>query len=550
MNILDQSPDLILTNGRFHILDLENTVVRAVAVRDGRILATGNERLIGDMAGPATKVIDLEGKTVIPGIFDSHAHLQEVGLKLAAIRLDECKSPEEMMELVREKAADTPPGTWIVGMGWNEGNFSDADGRIANGRMPTKHDIDPATDQHPVILQRFFNCDVVNSKALELAGITSKTPDPAGGKIEHDEHGEPNGLIRAGAKLLVRNLLPKATQTDLKNAIRLGCEEFNRFGITSTIEPGLRPHQLQSFQDYHQETGMSVRTALMPSWHGFFEDETTDELDARAKQYGLHSGFGNEWLQINGLKMAIDGGSSPHTAWMYEPFEGEDAVIDYNRMSPADLERYFRMAQELGWDIGIHACGDRAQDVVASAFAKVAQDVPRPDARHNIIHAYFPTDTAIEQMAEHNIAAVVQPTFLYWEGNMIFRDVGEKRAANWKPVRKYLDRGVHVTASSDVPSTVSVNPFVGMYALVTRMNNLGREVGWDQAVTRREALRMYTADGTWLTREEKLKGTLEPGKLADFAVLDRNYFSIPVDEIKDVQVDLTLCGGKVVWERA
>jgi predicted amidohydrolase YtcJ len=189
-------------------------------------------------------------------------------------------------------------------------------------------------------------------------------------------------------------------------------------------------------------------------------------------------------------------------------------------------------------------------DLAVDALADIARTLPRADARHNIIHAYFPSDRALEQMATHNIGAVIQPTFIYWEGDLIFRDVGHERAANYKPTRKYLDRGIVVTASSDIPSTVSANPYVGLYALVTRKNNLSHYVARDQAITREEALRAFTISGTWLTREEHLKGTIEVGKLADLAVLDRDYFSIPDEEIKDIQVEMTMVGGDVVWERA
>ena len=234
---------------------------------------------------------------------------------------------------------------------------------------------------------------------------------------------------------------------------------------------------------------------------------------------------------------------------MSEPFEGESEVRNFNRLDPATLRRHFRSAQELGWDVGIHTCGDLAMDMVVDAFADVCRDLPRSDARHNVIHAYFPSERALRQMAEHNIAAVIQPTFLYWEGDMIFRDVGERRAANYKPARKYLDHGVVVCANSDIPSTVSVNPFVGLYALVTRKNNLGHVVAADQAISRAEALHAYTQAGAWLTREEALKGSISAGKLADLVVIDRDYFAVPDEEIKEIEPELTLVDGQVVYRR-
>ena len=543
MQIRDLAPDMLLTNGRVYTLDGQNSVAQAVAIKDGRILALGGNAEIGALGGSHTRRIDLKGQAAIPGIFDSHAHLWEVGVKLAAIRLDECESPEEMMELVRERAKVTEPGTWIVGMGWNEGNFT-------AGRLPTRADIDPATDKHPVMLQRFFNTDVVNSVALRMAGITRHTPDPESGRIERDADGEPNGLLRAAAKLLVRSLLPDPTLDELKQAIKLGCAEMNRYGITSVIDPGLRARQMQAYHSCYRDGGLTVRMNLMPSWHGFYDDEHEAQLNHRANGLGLSSGMGDEWLRLGGLKMALDGGTTPHTAYMYEPFEGESKVINYNRLSVDQLQHYFLMAQELNWDVGIHVCGDRGQDIVVDALAHVAKTSPWADARHNIIHAYFPSDRALAQMAEHRIAAVVQPTFIYWEGDLIFRDVGQKRAANYKPVRKYLDHGVIVTASSDIPSTVSTNPYIALYTLVTRKNVLGQYVAEDQAITREEALRAYTTGGTWLTREEALKGTLEVGKLADITVLDRDYFTIAEEEIKEIEAQMTIVGGDVVWKQA
>lgn len=541
MRIQDLSPDTILSNGQIFTLDAKGTVAQAVAIKDSRIVAVGGDAEIESLAGDHTKRIDLGGRTVIPGIFDSHNHLLEVGAKLSTIRLDECQSPQEMMELVRQRVKDTPPGEWIVGQGWNEGNWG--------GRLPTRHDIDPATVEHPVILMRFFNIDVVNSCALRLAGIDRHTPDPKGGKVEHDADGEPNGLLRASAKTLARHLIPQPTLEQMKQSLRLAGREMHRFGITSVVEPGLRPREIRAFQSLYQDDELSVRVNLMPSWHGFHDDESQDVLDHRAREPGITSGFGDEWLRIGGLKMAIDGGTTSHTAYMYEPYEGDTELVAFNRIELDALYRYLRTAQELGWDVGIHCCGDRAQDMAVDIFAQVAREIPNPDARHNIIHGYFPTARALDQMAEHNIAAVLQPTFIYWEGDLLFRDVGERRAQNYKPARTYLDRGIVVTASSDVTSTVSANPFIALYALVTRKNKLGQQIVPQEAISREEALRAYTASGTWLTREEHLKGIIEVGKLADIIVLDRDYFSVPDEEIKDIQVDVTIVGGNVVWKR-
>ena len=542
MQVKDLSPDLILSNGRFYTLDTDSTIAQAVAIKDSHIVAVGTDAQVGAMAGPGTQLLALNDRAVIPGIFDSHNHFLEVGAKLSMIRLDECQSQQEMMELVRERAKVTPPGEWIIGQGWNEGMFAD-------GQLPTRQDIDPATSEHPVILMRFFNTDVINTQALRLVGITRDTPDPEGGKIERDADGEPNGLLRASAKTLVRSLLPKPTIDEMKSYLRLACTEMHRFGITSVVEPGLRPEEIRAYQSFYRDGELSVRLNLMPSWWGFNDDEQGNHLDSRARELGIYSGLGDEWLRIGALKMAIDGGTTPHTAFMYEPYVGDTEPVAFNRIQLEALYRYFRTAQELGWDVGIHCCGDHAQDMAVDTFARVAREIPFPDTRHNIIHAYFPTPRALDQMAEYNIAAVLQPTFIYWEGDLLFRDVGEQRANNYKPVRTYLDNGIVITSSSDVTSTVSANPFVSLYALVTRKNRLGQDIAPHEAISREEALRTFTLDGTWLTREEAIKGSIEVGKLADMAVLGRDYFAVPDEEIKDIQTDMTIVGGQVVWQR-
>lgn len=552
------APDLILHGGRIHTLEAHDTVVDALAIKDGRIVAAGSDGAIlpfavetskmaqpGQASSPFVQLIDLEGRTVIPGIMDAHNHLLEVGTKLSWVRLDECRSPEEMASLVRERALVTPPGQWIIGQGWSEGNFP-------GGRLPARSDIDHATADHPVILMRFFNTDLVNSHALRLAAIDAGgggiTADPPGGKIERDSLGQPTGLLRGAAKALVRHLLPRPTPRQLHDALTLACAEMSRLGITSVVEPGLYPYEIAAYQEFRRSGGLTVRTSLMPNWHGFRDEESEELLDSRAAGLGMMTGFGDEWLRLGALKMAIDGGTSPHTAYMYEPYEGETEMTAFLRLSVDRLRRYLMTAQELGWDVGIHCCGDRAQDIAVQALTSAMTAHPRPDARHSIIHAYFPTSGSLRLMSEHNIAAVIQPTFLHYEGTLIYRDVGFARAQNYKPARKYLDAGVPLASSSDVTSTVSADPFRAIYSLVTRRNAEGDEIAPHEAISRAEALRTYTTAGAWLTREENLKGTLEPGKLADLVVLDRDLFAVPDEEIRNVSPVLTMVGGRVVFD--
>jgi predicted amidohydrolase YtcJ len=223
-------------------------------------------------------------------------------------------------------------------------------------------------------------------------------------------------------------------------------------------------------------------------------------------------------------------------------------VRDFNRLNPDDLRRYFARGHELGWDIGIHAIGDRAHHESAMAFADTIAANPH-EHRHNLIHAYFATEESLQAMAKYQIGAVIQPTFIYFEGDDLFRDVGEELAHQYKPARTYLDRGIPMIASSDIPSTFHYNPFISLYSLVTRKTHKGTVIAPHEAISREEALRSYTATPPWLTREEHLKGKIQPGMLADMAVLDRNYLTCDAEEILQIKVNMTILGGQVVYER-
>lgn len=537
----DPAPDLILHGGVIHTLWPDLPRCSALAAKDGRITALGDDDAVLALASPRTQIFDLAGRTAIPGINDAHNHMQELGLKLGRIGLDACSSIAEMVELVRAAAEQTPAGQWIVGEGWNESLF-------AEGRLPTRHDLDAATTRHPVLLKRFFNMDVVNSAALAIAGVSAATPDPQGGRVERDAAGEPTGILRAAAKQLCRSLLPAPSEAERVAALEAAGRAYLAVGITSILDPGLRPEELRAYLRARREDRLPVRVNLLPSWHGFHDDEQAAELDARAAGLGIFSGLGDEWLRLGALKMAVDGGTTSRTAWMFQPFLGEDKVHDYNRLDPEDLREFFARGHALGWDIGIHAIGDRAHHEVAAAFADVLDAAPH-EHRHNLIHGYFASEASLQQMARHNLAVVIQPTFIYFEGDDLFRDVGPELAHRYKPARTYLDRGIRVVATSDIPSTVHYNPFIGLYSLVTRKSWKGTPIAPQEAISREEALHAYTVAGAWLTREEHQKGPLAPGFLADIAVLDRDYFSCPEEEIRAIRVDMTFVGGRLGYYR-
>jgi predicted amidohydrolase YtcJ len=536
------APDLILFNAAITTFAPALPRCSALACGGGRVLAIGDDAQVRALAGPQTRLLDLGGRTVVPGFNDAHNHLIQVGLKMEGLQLDNCDSIAELVAMVARAAEQTPAGTWIVGDGWN-------DARFAEGRLPRAADLDQATTRHPVLLKRFFNMDVINSLALDRAGISAATPDPPGGAIERDASGAPNGILRASAKQLCRSLLPEPSREEMVAAIARAGQRYLEVGITSILDPGLTPAEIGAYLQARQQGRLPLRASLLVAWHGFLDGETRAELEARATALGGLSGLGDRRLRLSGLKMAIDGGTTSRTAWMFEPFVGETTVRDFNRLDPAELRAFFQQAHALGWDVGIHAIGDRAHHEAALAFADVLAAGPPRDHRHNLIHGYFASQESMAAMARHELAVVIQPTFIYFEGDDLFRDVGEARAHRYKPMRSYLDHGIRVVATSDVPSTPHYNPFVGLYSLVTRKTQRGTPIAPHEAVSRAEALYAYSVAGAWLSREERFKGPLAPGYFADLAVLDRDYFSCPEEEIAAIQVDATILGGEVVYAR-
>lgn len=541
MHTASLAADVILYNGKITTQFKPRPECSAIAIKGNTIVEIGDDAVMLALGDDHTRLIDLAGRRAIPGINDAHNHQLQVGQKMGYIGVENCASIAEMVELVRERAKETPPGEWIIGEGWNESLFSE-------NRLPTRHDLDAATTRHPVILKRFFNMDAVNTLALRMAGLSTATPDPHGGKIEREPDGAPNGILRAAAKVYCRSLLPKPTEQDCADALQKAGEAYLKAGITSVLDAGMRPYEMRGYMLARRQGKLKVRSGAMVSWHGFYEDEPEAELEQRAINFGGMSGLGDDWLRIAGLKMAIDGGTTSRTAWMFEPFEGESEVRDFNRLNPAQLRRYISRGHELGWDIGIHAIGDRAHHEGALAFADVLAASSQKDHRHHMIHAYFASEESLQAMREHDIAAVIQPTFIYYEGDDLFRDVGAARAHTYKPMRAYLDRGIRVVATSDIPSTVHYDPFVSIYAIITRKTYKGTLVAPHEAVTRAEALYAYTHAGAWLTREENRKGILAPGWLADVVVLDRDFFTCDEDDIRKIKARMTMIDGVVAYE--
>ena len=536
-------PDLVLVNGRVRTMDAVGTVGTALAVRDGRVVAVGADNEVRALAGEGTMVADLGGRVVYPGLIDAHNHLLMTGEMLREVRLYDCRSIAEVVGKVAERVRQSPPGAWVLGRGWDES-------LLAEGRHPNRHDLDPVSPDNPVVIHRVWNKLVCNSAALAAAGIDRESPDPPAGVLysgsfERDGDGNPTGLFRDRAKELISSHVPPPTEAEMVEAIGIACRAYNALGLTAIADPGLYPEQIRAYHRAAREGVLTVRSDLLLAAWGFGAPETEEGLQERFVALGVTGGFGDDLLRLGGIKLMPDGGMSDRTARMLQPYLDDPDNFGQWVVAPDRLVELIRWVHDLGWAMDIHTCGDEAQQVVVEAYAAAQAASPQPRLRHRVHHAYFPTARALTAMAAHGIPAVVSSAFIANLGEGFVNSVGPERAARAMPMRTYLEAGVPLAGSSD--STVAdFNPWVGIDAAVRRTTIPGRVLGPEEALTVAEAIRSYTAGGAFGMGREADLGTLEPGKLADLIVLDRDPEAIPAEELRSMRPVATMLGGRWV----
>lgn len=552
--MLKKEISYIFYNGNIHSVNKKDEIFEAIAIMGDKIYALGKNEEILQLKDETTKLIDLKGKSLIPGINDAHNHAWETGLMLEGVVLFGIDSFEALRKKIKERIDSTEKGKWIQGGSWIESQF------IEN-RPPRRQDLDIVSIDNPVVLERIFGACTVNSKALELANITKDTPDPLKGHIEKDEFGEPTGVLYGNAVLLVREVMPGPFGSDdfgaahgepsipiLEKAITLALDEYKKYGITSIAEPGVSSSVCKAYHNLLEKKELNCRISLMPNWHGFTLKQNEKELSELLKKYNFHSGYGNDWIRYTSLKMAIDGGLTSMTALKSWPYKNENSLREFPlRLDLNKLDEYISLAHNAGWDIGIHVMGDIAIEKAVNAIYKAVKNNPRKH-NHSIIHAYYPNNEVLKKMEEVDIKVAAQASFIYVEADGYDDLLPLEKQISFTPLRSYLDNNIVVALSTDMPCS-NLNPFINMYAAVTRKGARGYFLGDKEKITRYEALRMMTYNGAILSSEECTKGSLEIGKLADLVVLDRNLNSVTDDELKDIQVILTMVDGKVIYEK-
>jgi len=532
-----------LVNGKIYTAREDEATVEAILIENRYIRATGETAEIMQMADSKNLVIDLKGKTVVPSFVDSHNHVLSAASLLQGVNCFGLRSIEELKTAVSKKASELGPGEWIVGGGWIESQFKEH-------RMPTRWDLDEAAPKNPVYLSRLFGMSVVNSLALEKAKIT-KGFRPSSGRVDLDDSGEPTGILREGAQGIVKRLVrpradTKSRQEALERQILLALTEYLKYGITAVLDPGVNAEVMKAYASLWTKNELPIRVTAMPAWHGI-SAISGEYFVLPVVEAGLQPGLGDSWFKIGNLKMAIDGGLGSKTALMHFPFKDWTRATVPLRLDPNKLGAYIKEAHDAGWGVGIHCCGDLAQDMVLSHMVDVLKGRKAlPHQRYHIVHGYFPTEYALRIMSEYDIPVSAQPGFIYVEGDIYPEVIDESWLSRYKPLKTYMERGIKVIINSDV-SSAPFDPFVVLYGAVARKTKRGLDFGCEEALSSRQAIRCFSANGAFLAYREQECGTVEEGKLADLAVLDRDIFDGSPDDLLKAKVEATILDGEFVY---
>ena len=519
--------DLILHHGKVVTLDSAGGIASAVVIRDGVIVAVGDEAIVAQYS--ARRTIDLRGHMLMPGFNDAHTHIS--GEARRHIDLSTVRSIRALKQRVRAKAAELGADEWITGYGWAEDNF-------AEHRLPSRADLDVAAPHNPVVLTRAGgHSAVANGVALQRAGISRTTPQPSAGMIEHDAGGEPTGVIRERVDLVSR-LVPVPSADELRPSFLRALRSQLALGITSLIMADAMASEWPEWERvYRAHPHELPRAAVQIHW-----------TDADAlKAFGRRSGDGDEWLRVGALKVFVDGGFTGPSAYTLAPYKGLPGFRGTLNRSPDSLYQVVMAAHALGWQMGLHTIGDGAIALAVSVLDRALHESPRPDHRNYLNHfSMLPPDSTLEMMARDSILVAQQPNFTYTLEPRYLQTLDGARLAHNNPVATPMDRGIRVALSSDI---LPIGPMVGLYAAVTRKGKSGAVYGADERIPMMRALRAYTSGGAYLTREEARKGSVEPGRLADLIVLSNDLLTVAPTSILATRVMLTVLGGQVVYGR-
>ncbi|MFC0272860.1 amidohydrolase [Metabacillus herbersteinensis] len=531
--------DSVFINGEVVTIDDHNRVVEGVAVKENRIIAVGTNQEVKEYISDETDIIDLDGQSLLPGFIDAHLHLTIYGTNLLGVS---CISPhiqslQDLFADLRKKTQETPKGHWIRASGFNEK-------KMIENRFPTKQDLDEISTDHPIVIIRTCNhTSIANSKALEIAHITERTVDPEGGIIERDQEGNLSGKLIENAHMKLFEFACY-TEDELRKGMKLASEEIIQAGITSVHDAGGYGNgsdTLRIMQQAVKSNDIKVRVfAIVGSL------TNSHEFVQKMLEAGTISGLGDERFRIGPAKVFTDGSSVGPTIATREPYSHNCNDFGITYYSQDELNRILGEAHKKGFQITAHAQGDRAIEMLLNCIENALTKDPREDHRHRIEHAGIASPDLQKRMKKLGIVITPNPVFMYVNGDKYLEYYGDRVNVMY-PARDYIDQGIIAAFGSDAPVTF-LDPLLGIHAAVNRESAQGQSVGKKQCVKIMEAIRAYTWNGAYASFEEKIKGSIEVGKLADLVVLNDRILKVDKTRIKNVKVQLTMVDGEVLYD--
>ncbi|CDQ40354.1 MULTISPECIES: amidohydrolase [Virgibacillus] len=528
----------IYINGEIFTVNEQNQIEEAIAIEGNKIIAVGKNEQILRLQDDTSTVIDLQGQTVIPGFIDSHLHITMYGTNELSIscKSEQIKSISDLLDKLKEQVQLTPKGEWIRAWGYNEQTMEDQ-------RLPTKEELDTISSEHPILIARTCgHISVVNSYALDLAGINKRTPDPSGGRFEKNESGELTGTMIENAHMKLFSIA-SFTEQEMTKAHAVASKQFAAKGITSIHDA--TGYGLENLRMLQQDAKTNVIKQRVYAMVGALSG--AENIVKHMVASGIFTGLGDNKFRIGPAKLFLDGSSSGPTVWTRSPYTSDPSNFGVYYFTQEQVDELLIPAHQKGWQITAHAQGDAAIDMLLTTIERASEQYPRSNPRHRIEHAGIASPDLIKRMKEQGVIPIPNPAFHYEYGDGYVKNYGE-RAAQMYPLGDYLDARIPAAIASDCPVT-DFNPLRGIHTAMTRQSQNGQVIGENQRITLLEAIRMYTINGAYASFEEDIKGSIEPGKLADLVLFDRSLLDCEMDDLLNAQVEWTMIDGELVYQK-
>lgn len=532
--------DIIFINGEVITVDGNESVQEAVAVKDNQIVGVGKTVELNGWIGEETRVIDLDGKSLLPGFIDAHSHLTIFGTNLLGINCQDShiQSLQDLYAELKKKVDQTPVGEWVRVTGFNEHTMMER-------RFPSKQELDAISTEHPIVIIRVCNhTSIANSRALESVGFTKESKDPEGGKIERNSNGELTGKVLESAHMQLFNEADYSDK-EIEEGFKLASDTFVKAGITSVHDAGSYgwgPNVLHLMKKSIGSGDVKVRV------YAIVGSLTDSKAFIRSMiDDGAVTGDGDEWFKIGPAKLFTDGSSTGPTLATRKPYDSNPSDCGILYYSQKEINEMLGEAHEKGYQITAHAQGDRAIEMLLNCIENVLKKHPRKDHRHRIEHAGIASPDLQERMKELGVVAIPNPAFVYVNGDSYIHNYGDRVNVMY-PAKDYLEKEIPFAFASDTP-VITHSPLLGIHAAVNRKTSTGQDIGANQKITVQEAIKAYTYMGAYASFEEQRKGSIEVGKLADLVVLNKSILAVELESLKDLSVELTMIDGKIKYEK-